>query len=88
MRKHLSPNPGQLEIEPSSMPQPLPVDLPETFNVSDEIADIRSAYSRVLLLEQAAHSSTDRETREQKLVRAGSRAISSWRGLRCRRANS
>jgi len=39
MRKHLSPNPSQLEIEPSnhysSMPQPLPVELPETFNVSD-----------------------------------------------------
>jgi hypothetical protein len=53
------------------MPQPLPVELPETFNVSDEIADLRSAYSRVLLLEQAAHSSTDRESWEQKLVRAG-----------------
>ena len=53
------------------MPQPLPVGLPETFNVSDEIAEIRLAYSRVFLLEQAVHSSTGRETCEQKLVCAG-----------------
>ena len=54
------------------MPQPLPAELPEYFNISDKNAEseIPPAYSRILLLEQAAHSNTNHEIREQKLIHA------------------
>ena len=45
------------------------------------------AYSRILLLERAAHSNTDHEIREQKLVHARVLGYLSSKGLRCRRAN-
>jgi len=54
------------------MPQPLPAELPKHFNTSAEDAEsaIRPAYSRILLLERAAHSNTNHEIHEQKLVHA------------------
>ena len=54
------------------MPQPLPAELSECFNISDENAEseIRPAYSKILLLERAAHSNANREIREQKLIHA------------------
>jgi len=50
------------------MPQPLPAELSGHFNISDKNAEaeLRTAYSRVLLLERAAHSDTNREILEQK----------------------
>jgi len=43
-----------------SMPQPLPSQLPESLHHSDVTSEIRSAYSKILLLEQAAvHSNHD-----------------------------
>ncbi len=54
------------------MPQPLPAELPKHFNPSANSASsaIRPTYSRILLLERAAHSNTNHEIREQKLVHA------------------
>ena len=54
---------------PVSMPQPLPSQLPESLNHSDVTPEIRSAYSRTLLLEEAA-ADADRKVREQRLVHA------------------
>jgi len=51
------------------MPQPLPLQLPESLNHSDVVSEIRSAYSKILLLEQAA-ARADRNVREQRLFRA------------------
>jgi len=61
------------------MPQPLPSQLPESLNQSDIISEIRSAYSRVLLLEQAA-ADADRNIREQKLVHARILGYLIWEG--------
>ena len=52
------------------MPQPLPTELSEYLNISDKNAEleIRLAYSRILLLERAAHCNANREICEQKLI--------------------
>ena len=52
------------------MPQPLPSQLPEHLNHSDVVSEIRSAYSRILLQEQAARLDADHKVREQRLVHA------------------
>ena len=55
------------------MPQPLPSQLPEHLNYSDVVSEIRSAYSRILLQEQAAcleSLDVDHKVREQRLVHA------------------
>jgi hypothetical protein len=44
--------------------------LPESFNISNKILEIRSAYSMTLLLEHAASSDTDPKVRERKLIHA------------------
>jgi hypothetical protein len=56
----------------STMPQvqSLPTVLPESFNTSDKIVKIRSAYSMTLLLEHAASSNTDPKIRGRKLIHA------------------
>jgi hypothetical protein len=56
----------------STMPQvqSLPTVLPESFNASRKILEIRSAYSMTLLLEHAASSNTDPKNRERKLIHA------------------
>ena len=51
------------------MPQPLPFQLPDSLNDSDVVSEIRSAYSKILLLEQAA-ADADPKLREQRLVHA------------------
>ena len=50
--------------------QSLPTVLPESFNTSAKILEIRSAYSMTLLLEHAASSNTDPKIRERKLIHA------------------
>jgi hypothetical protein len=50
--------------------QSLPTVLPESFNTSGKILEIRSAYSMSVLLEQAASSYTDPKIRERKLIHA------------------
>jgi hypothetical protein len=50
--------------------QSLPTVLPESFNTSDRILEIRSAYSMTLLLEHAASSNTHPKIRERKLIHA------------------
>ena len=50
--------------------QSLPTLLPESFNTSDKISEIRTAYSMTLLLEHAASSNTDPKIRERKLIHA------------------
>ena len=50
--------------------QSLPTALPESFNTSDKIQEIHSAYSMTLLLEHAASSNTDPKIRERKLIHA------------------
>ena len=50
------------------MPQPLPSQLPESLNRSDKVSEIRSAYSRVLLLERAAAGVANHQVREERLV--------------------
>jgi hypothetical protein len=50
--------------------QSLPTLLPESFDTSNKILDIRSAYSMTLLLEHAASSNTDPQIRERKLIHA------------------
>jgi hypothetical protein len=50
--------------------QSLPTVLPESFNTSDKILEIRSAYSMTLLLEHAASFNTDPKIRERKLIHA------------------
>src|SRR6266852_5604200 len=52
------------------MLQSLPAVLPESFNTSDKILEIHSAYSMTLLLEHAASSITDPQLRERKLIHA------------------
>ena len=52
------------------MSQPLPSQLPESLNRSDVVSEIRSAYSKILLLEQAATADTNHNGREQRLVHA------------------
>src|SRR6266849_1496135 len=67
---------SQLHFSPSSSSstmrqvQSLPTVLPESFNTSDKILEIRSAYSMTLLLEHAASSITDPKIRERKLIHA------------------
>jgi len=51
-------------------PKPLPPHLPESLNCSDVISEIRSAYSKILLLEEKAAADTDRKVSEQRLVHA------------------
>ena len=53
-----------------SQVQSLPTVLPESFNTSDKIQEIRSAYSMTLLLEHVASSNTDPKIRERKLIHA------------------
>lgn len=48
----------------------LPTVLPESFNTSGKILEIRSAYSMTLLLEHAASSNPDPNIRERKLIHA------------------
>ncbi|KAI0283126.1 hypothetical protein BGY98DRAFT_911855 [Russula aff. rugulosa BPL654] len=50
--------------------QSLPTVLPESFDTSDKIQEIRSAYSMTLLLEHAASSNIDPKIRERKLIHA------------------
>jgi len=51
--------------------QSLPTtELPESFNTSEKILEIRSAYSMTLLLEHAASSNTDPKIRERNLIHA------------------
>ena len=50
--------------------QSLPTVFPESFNSSDKILEIRSAYSMTLLLEHAASSDPDPKIRERKLIHA------------------
>ena len=50
--------------------QSLPIELPESFNTSDKILEIRSAYSMTLFLEHAASSNTDPKIRERNLIHA------------------
>ena len=50
--------------------QSLPTVLPESFNTSDRILEIRSAYSTTLLLEHAASSNPHPKIRERKLIHA------------------
>jgi hypothetical protein len=50
--------------------QSLPTVLPESFNTSGKILEIRSAYSMTLLLEHAASTNTDPKVRERKLIHA------------------
>ncbi|KAF8503360.1 hypothetical protein F5888DRAFT_1661404 [Russula emetica] len=74
----LNKTPFQLHSSPSSPTgtmlrgrvQSLPTVLPESFNTSDKILEIRSAYSMTLLLEHAASSNTDPKNRERKLIHA------------------
>jgi len=72
----LNKTPFQLHFSPSppssTMPQvqSLPTVLPESFNTSDKILEIRSAYSMTLLLEHTASSNTDPKIRERKLIHA------------------
>jgi hypothetical protein len=49
------------------MPEPLPSTLPESLNASPQIS---LAYSRILLLEKASNSHTDRVARTKKLIHA------------------
>jgi len=55
------------------MPRPLPAELSGHFNISNKNAEaeIRPAYSRILLLERATHSNINHEIRKQKLIHAG-----------------
>jgi hypothetical protein len=55
-----------------AMPQPLPAKLSDYFNISDKDveSEIRPTYSKILLLERAAHSNSSHEIREQKLIQA------------------
>jgi hypothetical protein len=50
--------------------QSLPTVLPESFDTSGKIMELRSAYSMTLLLEHAASSITDPEICERKLIHA------------------
>jgi hypothetical protein len=52
------------------MAQVLPQDLPEHLNQSDNVSEIRSAYSKILLLQRQADAVADPKLREQRLVRA------------------
>jgi len=49
------------------MPQPLPPHLPESLNRSLVISEMRSAYSKILLLEKAV-ADADSKVLEQRLV--------------------
>ena len=57
---------------PQQLPQvqSLPTALPESFNTSDKILEIRSTYSMSLLLEHAASSISDPKLCERKLIHA------------------
>lgn len=50
--------------------QSLPTVLPESFDTSGKIMEIRSAYSMTLLLEHAASSNADPKIRKRKLIHA------------------
>ncbi|KAI0283131.1 hypothetical protein BGY98DRAFT_1113164 [Russula aff. rugulosa BPL654] len=50
--------------------QSLPTVPPESFNTSDKIQEIGSAYSMTLLFEHAASSNIDPQIRERKLIHA------------------
>ena len=50
--------------------QPLPTVFPESFNTSDKMLEIHTAYSMTLLLEHAGSSNTDPKIRERKLIHA------------------
>jgi len=52
------------------MPQSLPSQLPESLNHSDVVSEIRSAYSKILLLEQDAAAETNPNILKQRLVHA------------------
>jgi len=52
------------------MAQNLPPQLPEYLNYSDKVLEIRSAYSKILLLQQEAAADADPKLRDQKLVHA------------------
>jgi hypothetical protein len=52
------------------MAKDLPLNFPERLNRSDKVSEIRSAYSKILLLEREAAAITDPKLRDQGLVHA------------------
>ena len=52
------------------MAQNLPLQLPEYLNHSDKVSEIRSAYSRILLLEKQAAAVPDPKLHDEKLIHA------------------
>jgi len=52
------------------MAQKLPPQLPEYLNHSDKVSEIRSAYSKILLLEKQAAAVTDPKHHDQELIHA------------------
>ena len=52
------------------MAKDLPLNFPERLNRSDKVSEIRSAYSKILLLEKQATDITDPKLHAQRLVHA------------------